>query len=143
MNAKEKRLADLARWDQVVPSAVMAGSRAQGENVLTDAIADIQVLRSALASTTFMLHQREAEAMDAAVQEVRTMKRWREMTAEASAFVDFVMRHTWPERATKHGVQTVYDLIACHPFRKRHDKAAHVSATVTPSLSTDTDRKAD
>ena len=27
---------------------------------------------------------------------------------EAAAFVDFVLRHTWPERAARHGAQVVF-----------------------------------
>ncbi len=39
---------------------------------------------------------------------------------EAAAFVDFVQRHTWPERATRHGAETVYSPIKHHPFAKDH-----------------------
>jgi hypothetical protein len=39
---------------------------------------------------------------------------------EAAAFVDFVLRHTWPERAARHGAATVYSLIENHPFAKAH-----------------------
>ena len=39
---------------------------------------------------------------------------------EAAAFVDFVLRHTWPELASRHGAATVYSLIENHPFAKAH-----------------------
>jgi hypothetical protein len=39
---------------------------------------------------------------------------------EARAFVDFVLRHTWPERATAHGAETVHSIIKHHPFAKSH-----------------------
>lgn len=39
---------------------------------------------------------------------------------EAAAFVDFVLRHTWPERAARHGAETVHSLIKHHPFAKAH-----------------------
>lgn len=40
--------------------------------------------------------------------------------AEARAFVDFVLRHTWPERAKAHGVETVHSIIKHHPFALSH-----------------------
>lgn len=45
---------------------------------------------------------------------------------EAEAFLDFVLRHTWPERAKEHGLRVLYNMILFHPFaiaiRKRHNK---------------------
>jgi len=39
---------------------------------------------------------------------------------EAAAFVEFVLRHTLPERATAHGAEAVHDMIKHHPFAKAH-----------------------
>jgi hypothetical protein len=39
---------------------------------------------------------------------------------EAAAFVDFVLRHTMPERATAHGAETVHSIIKHHPFVTEH-----------------------
>lgn len=38
----------------------------------------------------------------------------------ARDFVDFVLRHTMPERAKAHGIETVHDIIKHHPFAKEH-----------------------
>ena len=40
--------------------------------------------------------------------------------AEARAFVDFVLRHTYPERATAHGAEAVYSIIKNHPFAQAY-----------------------
>lgn len=42
------------------------------------------------------------------------------LESPAQHFVDFVLRHTWPERAKAHGFETVHSLIAHHPFAKAH-----------------------
>lgn len=39
---------------------------------------------------------------------------------EAAAFVEFVLRHTLPERAAAHGAEMVHDIIKHHPFAKAH-----------------------
>jgi hypothetical protein len=39
---------------------------------------------------------------------------------EAEAFVEFVLRHTWPERATAHGAEAVHSIIKHHPFATEH-----------------------
>lgn len=39
---------------------------------------------------------------------------------DAAAFVDFVLRHTLPERAAAHGAETVHEIIRHHPFAKAH-----------------------
>lgn len=39
---------------------------------------------------------------------------------EAIAFVEFVLRHTWPERANDLGPETVHSIIKHHPFAKDH-----------------------
>lgn len=39
---------------------------------------------------------------------------------EAKAFIDFVLRHTWPERAKAHGHAVVHDIIKHHPFVIEH-----------------------
>ncbi len=39
---------------------------------------------------------------------------------EAQAFVDFVLRHTWPERAKAHGFETLHSIIKHHPFAQEH-----------------------
>ncbi len=36
------------------------------------------------------------------------------------AFVDFVLRHTWPERAKAHGYKVVHDIIKHHPFAQAY-----------------------
>jgi hypothetical protein len=46
---------------------------------------------------------------------------------DARAFVDFVLRHTWPERAKAHGADAVHDIIKHHPFAKENG-----SPEVTP-----------
>lgn len=38
--------------------------------------------------------------------------------ADAQTFVDFVLRHTWPERAKAHGYDAVHSFIKYHPFAK-------------------------
>lgn len=38
--------------------------------------------------------------------------------SSAETFVEFVLRHTWPERAKAHGYVTVHELILHHPFVK-------------------------
>lgn len=128
------RLAEMERWTSVVPEIVMNGSRAQAVNVLTDAISDIQLLRSRLAAATLMCNQREREAMDASVLEYRNMVAWREITKGAAAFVEFVQRHTWPERHERHGAETVYSLIAHHPFAKDHGAKVPQSNGPTDAL---------
>ena len=37
---------------------------------------------------------------------------------DARVFVEFVLRHTLPERAKAHGAEAVYSIIANHPFAK-------------------------
>lgn len=39
---------------------------------------------------------------------------------QSASFVEFVMRHTWPERATAHGADAVHRIIKHHPFPQEH-----------------------
>ena len=47
------------------------------------------------------------------------------MEEQAKQFVDFVLRHTWPERAKAHGFKAVYDIIRHHPFAKLFASPIH------------------
>lgn len=38
--------------------------------------------------------------------------------SQSEAFVEFVLRHTWPARFQAHGAKVVHDLIKHHPFAK-------------------------
>jgi hypothetical protein len=44
----------------------------------------------------------------------------RSASEEARTFVEFVLRHTLPERATAHGAEEVYSIIAHHPFAQSY-----------------------
>lgn len=56
------------------------------------------------------LLQKEREAVERQAETIRSMQK------RASTFVDFVLRHTWPERATAHGAEAVHSIIKHHPF---------------------------
>lgn len=52
-----------------------------------------------------------------------------QLRQSAASFVDFVLRHTLPERATAHGAETVYSIIKHHPFAKAHGSDGIQKAT--------------
>lgn len=60
---------------------------------------------------------------------------------EAQAFVEFVLRHTWPERAKRHGPKVVHELIVHHPFAKLHmtpETIAQIYAKPAPTEDSET-----
>lgn len=55
-----------------------------------------------------------AEVIYTAASEIARLRQER----DPRAFVDFVLRHTLPERARAHGPEAIYNLMRYHPFAK-------------------------
>lgn len=55
-----------------------------------------------------------ADRAEAAIE----IERLRAALKSAEHFADWALRHTWPERAKINGPETVYSILAHHPFAK-------------------------
>ena len=66
-----------------------------------------------------------AEVIYFAASEIARLRQQR----DPSRFVDFVLRHTWPERAKAHGHDVVHALIKHHPFARLHCPSTAPPAT--------------
>ena len=82
-------------------------------------IGDLDVADEDVARLSKIAHRLEregkketAEIIYTAASEIARLRAQR----DTRRFVDFVLRHTWPERATAHGAETVHSLIKHHPF---------------------------
>lgn len=67
-----------------------------------------------------------AEVVYSAASEIARLRQAR----DPARFVDFVLRHTWPERAAAHGYETVHSIIKHHPFVTEHRPSKAASEEV-------------
>lgn len=58
----------------------------------------------------------------------------RDEGAYPRAFVEFVLRHTWPERAKAHGHEAVHDIIKNHPFAQMYAPASASNPKEKPDV---------
>lgn len=64
-----------------------------------------------------------AEVIYSAASEIARLRQER----DPQRFVDFVLRHTLPERALQHSVATVHSLIKYHPFAQAYGSLPPIS----------------
>ena len=63
---------------------------------------------------------RERISVQRQAQVIRVLTESKDNARDPRQFVDFVLRHTCPERAEAHGFAAVHSIIKHHPFAKAH-----------------------